>query len=88
MELELYHLWKCPYSAKVRSHIEERNLDRKIAYYEIGEDPHALERLQEMTGGTQVPCLVIDGEPLLESGAIIRWLEANLKSDRSAELGR
>ncbi len=86
MKLELLHLWKCPYSAKVRDHISELELEDQIQYREIGEDHEALELLQEKTGGTQVPCLLIDGEPMLESSAINVWLDHNLKPSPALEI--
>jgi glutathione S-transferase len=45
------------------------------------QDPSAREALRALNGHTQVPCLLIDGQPLLESADIIDWLDAH-----SAEL--
>ena len=42
----------------------------------------ARDELREKAGGTQVPCLFIDGVALLESADINRWLSAY--SERSA----
>ncbi len=33
------------------------------------------EDLMKLTGKTQVPCLVVGGDPMLESDAIIAYLE-------------
>jgi glutaredoxin len=41
----------------------------------VQEDAALLEELKKLTGKTQVPCLVIDGKPMLESEDIVRWLE-------------
>ena len=77
MKLELIHKWACPYSARVREFIEERGLQDRIAYLEVNETEGAKDRLAQLTGKTQVPCLVADGEPILESREIIQWLEQN-----------
>ena len=78
MKLELYHFDSCPYCAKVRSFIEKNGLKAKISYFDIHKDQQAEERLMEMNDDDQVPCLVIDGKPLLESDDIIAWLKKNL----------
>lgn len=86
MDLELYHLWKCPYSAKVRDHIAELELEEKFNYREIAEDHEALGLLQDKTGGTQVPCLMIDGQPILESAAIVAWINENLAAQSEVQI--
>ncbi|MBJ6127642.1 glutaredoxin family protein [Microvirga splendida] len=78
MKLELIHKWACPYSARVRDFIDERGLQDRIAFLEINETEGAKDRLAQLTGKTQVPCLVVDGEPILESRDIIQWLDTNL----------
>ena len=79
--LELFHLMACPYSAKVRDFIEKHGLQSRIRYREIHEDERAREELTRMNGDAQVPCLVVDGEPILESDSIIQWLDRHLVSD-------
>ena len=76
--LQLYHRWHCPYSKRVRDHIDQHKLKDQIEYVEVGEDSGAEEKLNALTGRSQVPCLVIDGEPLLESSDIVEWLQTNL----------
>jgi glutathione S-transferase len=78
MTIQLYHRWRCPYSARVRDAIDAHGLKDRIEMLELSEAPGAEDRLQELTGGGQVPCLVVDGKPMLESADIVRWLEANL----------
>ncbi len=78
MKLELIHKWACPYSARVRDFIEERGLQDQIEFLEVAEAEGAKDRLAQLTGKTQVPCLVADGEPILESRDIIQWLDRNL----------
>ncbi|HEY8381555.1 MAG TPA: glutaredoxin [Microvirga sp.] len=78
MTLQLYHRWQCPYSKRVRDYIDEHRLNDRIEFIELGEAPDAEDRLDDLTGRSQVPCLVIDGEPMLESGDIVQWLQTNL----------
>jgi glutaredoxin len=80
MKLELYHFEECPYCAKVRSYIEKTGIRTKVAYRDIDLDPHAFDTLMKLTEDDQVPCLVIDGKPMLESDDIIEWLKANVKA--------
>ncbi len=84
MKLELIHKWACPYSARVRDFIEERGLKDQIVFMEVNESEGAKDRLEQLTGKTQVPCLVVDGEPILESRDIIQWLDRNLGGAQGA----
>ncbi len=84
MKLELIHKWQCPYSARVRDFIDEQGLKDQIDYTEINEVEGAKDKLSQLTGKSQVPCLVIDGEPMLESGDIVQWLQQNLTGARGA----
>lgn len=79
MELRLFHKWTCPYSAKVRDFIEENGIRDKIEYVDREEKDHA-QKLKELTGKTQVPCLMVDGKPMHESEDIISFLKENLLS--------
>jgi glutaredoxin len=78
LKLELIHKWQCPYSARVRDFIEEHDLKDKVDFTEISEVAGAQDKLSHLTGKTQVPCLVVDGRPILESGDIVEWLQQNL----------
>ncbi len=78
MALQLYHRWHCPYSKRVRDFIEAEKLGDRIEFIEIGEVEGADAKLNELTGQSQVPCLVVDGKPMLESAEIVQWLQANL----------
>ncbi len=42
---------------------------------EVSSDP--LAKLEKMTGDDQVPCLMVDREPILESDEIVEWLESH-----------
>ncbi len=78
MNLQLFHKWQCPYSARVRSFIDEHGLKDRIDMVEITETEGARDKLSDLTGKTQVPCLVVDGKPILESDAIVQWMDQNL----------
>ncbi len=71
--LTLYHFNGCPYCAKVRAYLDENNIE--IPMKDINEDPANRAELLEIGGKGQVPCLVIDGSPLYESGDIIEWFK-------------
>lgn len=43
-------------------------------------DSEQREELIAIGGKPQVPCLIIDGEALYESDAIIAWMRENLES--------
>jgi glutathione S-transferase len=76
--IQLYHRWHCPYSARVRDFIDEQKLGPKIEYVELGEVERADTNLAGIAGRSQVPCLVVDGKPILESSDIVQWLKENL----------
>jgi glutathione S-transferase len=76
MKLELFHRQDCPYSAKVRECIAGRGLESEIEYRDVDAEPEAMEQLIQLTGDEQVPCLVVDGKPMLESDAIVAFLES------------
>ncbi len=77
MKLELYYFDSCPFCARVLSFlkgkehsIEFKNTMQKREYFE--------ELKKRNHGKKQVPCLFIDGKPMLESLDIIRFLEKKL----------
>lgn len=77
MHHTLFHRQACPYSKKVRDYIENNGLRESIEYRDIGDDPLAAEELAEIVGKTQVPCLLFEGKPMLESEEIIHCLDKN-----------
>jgi glutaredoxin len=48
-----------------------------VAYCNIDQSEAELQRLVEVGGKKQIPCLFIDGKPLYESKDIVAWLRAN-----------
>lgn len=78
MNIQLFHLWHCPFSRRVRDFIEEHRLENKVEYVELSESPGARERLDALIGHVQVPCLVVEGRPMIDSAEIIQWLQKHL----------
>ncbi|RAP35851.1 glutaredoxin [Candidatus Marinamargulisbacteria bacterium SCGC AAA071-K20] len=74
-DLTLYHFASCPYCVRVRRHLLEDAI--QIREKDILVDPSARQELMDIGGKTQVPCLVIDGEPMYESADIVKWFEIN-----------
>jgi len=73
MKLELFMFDTCPFCNRVMRFIS--NTGRTdVTYHDIRKSPEARERLLAIGGKEQVPCLLIDGEPLYESLDIINWL--------------
>lgn len=75
-KLTLYYFPSCPFCVRVLNHMKHNNID--IPKKDIMSDSHARAELMKIGGKTQVPCLVIDGEPLYESLDIINWIDENL----------
>ncbi len=75
MSLILYHFESCPYCAKVRAAAAELGVELEMR--DTRADDRHREELLELTGRTQVPCLVIDGRPMHESDDIVNYLREN-----------
>ena len=73
MKLILYTMSMCSYCIKVFSEIDNLKLNNKIEALDIS-DNNNRETLVSLTGDYQVPCLVVDGKPMLESDDIIKFL--------------
>lgn len=74
--LTLYYKVDCPYSQKVIRHLNMNGV--AVPLREINQDPSYRETLKGMLGRSQVPCLVIDGKPMVESDEILHWIEDHL----------
>lgn len=77
MQIELYHRQDCPHSARVRRFIDSEGLKSQIKYHDLDKEEGSDRALLDLTGDEQVPCLVVDGKPILESDDIVDWLEEN-----------
>ena len=71
--LTLYHFDTCPFCARVRDYLDQEGID--IKRVDILLDDGAREKLVQIGGKSQVPCLVIDNKALYESGDILDWLQ-------------
>jgi len=76
--LELFYKKTCPYSKKVLTYIKENKLSFKTI--DIYKNETETQRLIDIGGKKQVPCLIINGKALYESDAIVTWLSEH-KSD-------
>ncbi len=72
MSLVLYHFEMCPYCAKVRNVISELGID--VVMKDTRKNDAYRDELTALNGSTQVPCLVVDGKPMLESDVIVEYL--------------
>ena len=72
--LELYFFPDCPYCRKVLGAIDDLGLKDKVVLHDARSDPKEKHALVELTGKSQVPCLVIDGKPMHESEDIKKYL--------------
>ncbi|MBR1829758.1 MAG: glutathione S-transferase N-terminal domain-containing protein [Atopobiaceae bacterium] len=70
--LELYYRNFCGYSRKVLDYMEEHGITMTTHCLQTEEG--AEQRLVELGGKAQVPCLIIDGKALYESDDIIAYL--------------
>lgn len=75
MKLILYHFENCPYCHRVEDAIKRLNLHDKIEKRDILKEPKFKDELVSLTGIKQVPCLLVDGKPMLESLDIVKFLE-------------
>lgn len=73
-QLVLYHYESCPYCVKVRRAIDALELTTRIELRDTRKVRAHYEALIQLNGLSQVPCLVIDGKPMLESDDIIAYL--------------
>ena len=74
--LTLYQYDSCPFCAMVRNFMDQNNI--KVLMKDTLLDPAARRELIQIGGKGQVPCLVIDTEPLYESRDIIQWMQEHL----------
>lgn len=77
-KLDFYYFEACPYCQRVISVIKKHNI--LVNWMDIHKDPAHSKKLMADNGRTTVPCLYIDGKPMLESLDIMKWLESNLES--------
>lgn len=74
-QLTLYYFAACPFCQVVLDVVEQLNLQIKLK--DTMAQSEYRNELVTLTGRTQVPCLTVDGEVMLESADIKRWLLQN-----------
>jgi glutaredoxin len=76
MKLEnhiLYYKPTCPYCVRVIDFMQQNNIECELRNTL---DSAARDELVAINGKTQVPCLVIEGRPMLESSDIIAYFSS------------
>ena len=76
MKLELYMFDTCPFCRRVLNYLDESGRT-DVELHNIRKNEADRQRLIEVGGMEQVPCLFIDGKPMYESLDIIDWLKAH-----------
>ena len=77
MNLELYYHDMCPFCHLVMRTIEELGIKERVLFKDILQHHEFAEELMRINGHRQVPCLLIDGQPMIESADINQFLKAN-----------
>jgi len=72
-ELILYKFDACPFCRRVMKKVKELQLN--IEYKDTKNSPQNRQDLYQIGGKTQVPCLLINGQPLYESKDINHALQ-------------
>lgn len=80
-DMILYYKPTCPYCVKVLAYMQDQDIAMEMR---DTTDPANRDELAGIAGKTQVPCLVIDGVPMLESDDIVMYLHGVVAAD---ELG-
>ena len=77
--MELYYFESCPYCVRVLDFLTGKSHD--ITMKDTANHSEFREELKAINNGiTQVPCLVIEGRPMLESLDIIEYLKGILSA--------
>ena len=76
MKLELFMFDTCPFCRRVLNYLDESGRT-DVELHNIHKNEADRQRLIEVGGMEQVPCLFVDGVPMYESLDIIDWLKAH-----------
>lgn len=71
-EIVLYKSDNCPYCDDVMDYLT--SLGRSVVVKNIQENPSARRELMKIGGKTSVPCLIVDGNAIYNSDAIIQYI--------------
>lgn len=74
----LYYKPTCPYCHKVTAYMQNQDIACEMRNTL---EPGVRDELIAIGGKGQVPCLVIDGQPLYESNDIIEYLHGLVAAD-------
>ncbi len=77
--MKFYYFAACRFCQRVLTTIDELNIRSHFEFLDILENPEFGDELEKMNGTRQVPCLVVDGKPMLESMDIIAFLNKKFK---------
>ena len=79
-DFELYFKPDCPFCLKVLDFFRDKGIIKFISYNIEDETAgyENQEKLEEVGGKIQVPCLVVDGKAMYESDDIIEYAKENL----------
>lgn len=73
--MKLYYFAACRFCQRVLTTIDQLNIRNHIEFLDIQENTSYGDELEKLNGTRQVPCLVVDGKPMLESMDIIAFLK-------------
>ena len=73
-KLDLYFHHKCAFSRNVLGAIKNMRLEGVVELHDVLADSKEMDALVALAGKKQVPCLVVDGNPMHESKDINRFL--------------
>lgn len=73
--LVLYYSPTCPFSKDVLQYLD--SINKTVPMKNVYASEEVKQELIQKGGKKQVPCLLIDEQPLYESQAIIEWLSAH-----------
>lgn len=73
-DVSLYVKNNCGFSRATLLARDNLHLHDKLPVFNVSDEPASLEKLKQLSGSGQAPCLQVGGKPMLESADIIRHL--------------
>lgn len=73
----LYYRDSCPFCQRVLRFMDKGGVE--VAEMKSTDDAANLAELEKIGGKAQVPCMIIDGEPMYESMDIIQYINGKLQ---------
>ena len=74
-QLTLYHYWRSSCSWRVRWALAHKGITYRTVAVELKTNEQLKDGFLKLNPMGTVPCLIVDGNPLNESMAILEWLE-------------